>query len=51
MSMHQGASNIEELSVVVARLAKDMLKKCDNSVKEIVITLDEEDDTFDIISD
>lgn len=51
MSMQQGVNNIKELQEVIEVLAKDMLMKCDNSVREINIYLHKEDDSFIITSD
>lgn len=53
MSMQQGAETVGELIVVVEKLAKDMQKfyDCENGMREIVITVDEEDGSFLITSD
>jgi hypothetical protein len=53
LSMHQGADSVEELLKVVGRLGKEMKEfgDCDNGIKEIVITLGEDDGSFSIISD
>lgn len=48
--MQQGASNIPELLEKVKQLAIDMNMRCDNSIQEIIITIDE-DGEFTITSD
>ncbi len=49
--MQQDAETVKELLEKVKTLAEDMQIQCDNSVHEIIITLDEEDGRFLVYSD
>ncbi|MFQ3543477.1 hypothetical protein Q7A53_05275 [Halobacillus rhizosphaerae] len=54
MSMQQGAKTVNELMKVIKELATDMqeFSDCENApVREIVITIDEDDNSFTITSD
>ena len=49
--MQQDAGTVKELLEKIKSLAEDMKMQCDNSVHEIIITLDEEDGRFLVYSD
>lgn len=53
MSMQQGANTVKELLEKVGKLAKEMqdFSDCDNTIREIEIRIDEEDNSFIITSD
>ncbi|WP_176215158.1 hypothetical protein [Cytobacillus gottheilii] len=53
MSMQYGAKTVQELLKVIDHLGEQMYKfgDCNNGIKEILITRDEDDGSFTITSD
>ncbi|XBW80048.1 hypothetical protein ABRD05_16015 [Bacillus velezensis] len=53
MSMQRGANTPDELAKSIQKLGRGMLEfsDCINSIREIVITLDEDDGSFTITTD
>ncbi|MCW8785933.1 MULTISPECIES: hypothetical protein [Bacillus] len=53
MSMQRGANTPEELVKSIQKLGREMLefRDCINGIREIVITLDEDDGSFTITTD
>lgn len=53
MSMQQGVKTVEELIELIRYSATEMQKfsECDNVIREIIIAIDEDDNSFTITSD
>ncbi|KAF6690723.1 MULTISPECIES: hypothetical protein [Bacillus] len=53
MSMQRGANTPVELAKSIQKLGREMLefRDCINGIREIVITLDEDDGSFTITTD